>query len=203
MAHIPAVVMMLALGAQSLDNVPLTWKPTDDTHEVTNAASRALNTRKVLLKHFTDVRESKRLIGRNTEDKNKVKEVTTKDEVGVWVAIQLGKVLKGAGVPVVEKDGNLVISGEITRFFVDESNVYRGVVAMNLTVADASGKKLWTGLAMGEAKRWGRSFKEENYMEALSDALLHAAKEWVSNPQFVAAISERAPADRILGGTSP
>jgi hypothetical protein len=200
MAHLPAVVLMLALGARSLDNVPLTWKPTDKTNEVLNAASRALNGRKVVLKPFTDARENKRLIGRNAEDKNKPKDVTTKDEVGAWVSTEVARLLKDAGVA---EGGDLVVSGEITRFFVDEAEVYRAVVAVNLTVANVSGSRLWTGLVTGEAKRWGRSYKEENYMEALSDALIHAVTEWVSNPQFVAAISGSAPAGKISGGTSP
>ena len=57
-------------------------------------------------------------------------------------------------------------------------------VAVLITVQDAGGKELWSGLVTGEAKRWGRSYNEENYMETLSDALVRAIDGFLSDPQL-------------------
>jgi hypothetical protein len=84
------------------------------------------------------------------------------------------KVLEQIGLNVVESGGNAVLSAEIKSFFVIETNVYKADVSLKVKLQDKSGKTLWTGITSGEATRFGRSYKDENYYEALSDSLTQA-----------------------------
>lgn len=178
-----SLALLLALGASNLDGVPLRWKPTDSTAQVLNDTSRVFKLQKVQVKPFTDARDDKQLIGRNN-DGAVSRTVTTKDDVGAWCATQISGLLRDAGVPVAEDGAQFVISGKVTRFMVDEGNTYNGVVAMLLTVQDAKGKQVWTGLVTGESKRWGRTYKADNYMETLSDALVRAMGALVTDPKL-------------------
>jgi hypothetical protein len=178
-----SLALLLALGASRLEGVPLRFKPTDSTAKVLNETSRAFKLNKVQVKPFTDERDDKQLIGRNSEE-DALRTVTTKDDVGAWCATAFGSLLRDAGVPLVDQGAQYVVSGKVTRFMVDETNMYNGVVAMLITIQDAKGKQLWTGLVTGEAKRWGRSYKAENYMETLSDALVRAVNAIVTDPKL-------------------
>ncbi len=186
MLHASTLALLLALGApKPLDGVPLRWKPTESTAKVTNLAARAFKEKKVQVLTFTDGRDDRALIGRNTEDKTP-KDVTTKDDVGGWCSGRLTDLLKQAGVPVVSEGADLVISGQVTRVMVDESDRYRGAVSLKLSVRDAAGKELWSGLVAGDSDHFGRSYKEENYMEGLSDSLLGAASALFTDPDLKA-----------------
>ncbi len=181
MLRISTVALLLALGASRLDGVPLRWKPTESTATVLNQAARAFRDRKVQVVPFTDAREDHALVGRNTEDE-KPKDVTTRDDVGAWCSSRLADLLKQAGVPVVTEGAELVVSGQVTRFMVDEGDRYRGAVTLKLSVRDAAGTELWSGLVSGDSDRFGRSYKEENYMEGLSDSFLGAASGLFTDP---------------------
>jgi hypothetical protein len=181
MLRLSSLVLVLALGASGLDGVSLRFKPTDESGPVLKDLSRVFKAKKVTVQPFTDARQDKQLIGRNTQ-KSTPRDVTTKDDVGAWCSGQLSELLSQAGVAVVPEGGELVITGQVTRFMMDEENTYRGVVALNLTVKNAEGTELWSGLVAADAKRWGRSYKEENYMETLSDAFLRAVSALLTDP---------------------
>lgn len=187
MLQVATAALVLSLGASTLEDVSLDFRPTDSSAVLLNDLARAFQGKKVTVQPFTDARQGDRkLVGRNTEDR-KPRDVTTRDDVGAWCSGQLAELLSQAGVAVIPEGADLVISGQVTRFMVMESDVYRGVVAMSLTVKSAKGRELWTGLVTGEAKRWGRSYKEENYMETLSDSLVRALSVFATDPKLGAA----------------
>ena len=192
MLRLATAALALFLGASSMIDVPLRWKPTDGTNDLLNDASRTFKVKKVQVKPFSDVRDDKKLIGRNTED-GATRIVTTRDDVGAWCATQLSNQLREAGVPVVAEGADLVVSGEVTRFMVNEGETYQGGVVLNLKIKDAKGKVVWSGLVTGGAKRWGRTFKEDNYMEALSDSLVRAFAAFVADPKLSPAASGGEP----------
>jgi hypothetical protein len=189
MLRLSSAALLLALGASSLSDVPLNWKPTDETGELLGALSRDFRTKKVQVEPFTDARDDKKLIGRNTESSSQ-RVVTTRDDAGAWCATQLSALLRQAGVPVVTDHADLVVSGKVTRFMVEEKDTYQGTVALDLTVKNAKGKQLWSGLVTGEGKRWGRSYKEENYMEALSDSLVRALTAFATESKLQPALEK-------------
>jgi len=57
-------------------------------------------------------------------------------------------------------------------------------VEVQLTVVDRDGNTIWKGLASGEATRFGRSYKIENYYEVLSDAVVNTVSSMLRSAEF-------------------
>ena len=85
---VPRIALMLTLGASNMQNVQLQWKPTDQLGDVAVKALHVFGTRQVTVKPFTDAREDKPLVGRNTEDRTP-RLVTTRDDVGARAGCKL------------------------------------------------------------------------------------------------------------------
>jgi hypothetical protein len=169
--------------APLLQNIPLSWEPTDSisesgTTDLTGAPEASLQ-----VGSFVDTRKDHAAIGENRED-TQPKPITTRDDVGHFVAEQLRETLRKAGLDVVETGGKAVLSGEVSDFYVIETDVYRGEVTLRVTVSDTTGKKLWSGIVSGTATRFGRSYKADNYYNVLSDALLDAMQNLLQDTGF-------------------
>ncbi len=93
------------------------------------------------------------------------------------------------GYGVVESGGAVIIKGEVRQFFVRETGTYNSEVGVKLTVVSRDGRTLWNGLASGDATRFGRSYKAENYYEVLSDAVVNTVSSMLESTQFQAALS--------------
>ena len=137
---------------------------------------------------FTDARANKQAIGENREDETP-KPVTTTDDVGSFVSTNMRGLFNNAGLKTVDSNGTVTIKGEVVQFFVRETSLYRAEVAVHLTVVDRDGKKLWSGTASGEAKRFGRSYELEDYYEVLSDAVVNTVSSMLQSPQFQKVLS--------------
>lgn len=170
--------------AALLANVPLQWRPTTDLRLGATQMSQA----SVQFEAFRDVRADKQAIGENREDQTP-KPVTTKDDVGSFVSTHMRELFASAGVKTVDSGGTVTIKGEVTQFFVRETSLYRSEVAVHLTVVDRNGKVLWSGTASGEAKRFGRSYKLDNYYEVLSNAIVNTVSSMLQSPQFQKTLS--------------
>jgi hypothetical protein len=145
----------------------------------------------VTIGNFTDGRDNKQAIGENRED-DEPKPVTTTDDVGAFVSAHVRQLFDEAGIKTVDSNGAVTIKGEVKKFFAREGNTYQSEVAVQLTVSDPDGKTLWKGLASGEATRFGRSYKAENYYEVLSDALVNTVSSMLQADQFQKALSGHA-----------
>jgi hypothetical protein len=182
-----SISMLASSKPALLEKIPLEWKPTSKlqlgTTEMTGST--------VTIGHFTDVRDNKEAIGENREE-DETRAVTTTDDVGTFVAVHLRQLFDEAGVKTVDSHGAVTINGEVRKFFVRESNTYKSEVELQLIVSDPDGKTLWKGLASGEAKRFGRSYKAENYYEVLSDALVNTVSSMLQAAQFQRALSGHA-----------
>jgi hypothetical protein len=138
---------------------------------------------------FQDVRSNKEAIGENREDENKPKPVTTRDDVGAFVGSHMRQLFDRAGLKTVDTNGAVKIQGEVRQFFVRETSTYQSELDVHLTVLDASGKTLWSGLASGNATRFGRSYKLENYYEVLSDAVVNTVSSLLQSAEFQKALA--------------
>lgn len=186
-----ARLLMLSLVATAayaapkyLEHVHLQWKPTSELQLGTAQMSQA----RIQFLPFQDTRSNKEAIGENNED-DKPKPVTTPDDVGAFVGTHMRELFNHAGMKTVDSDGDVVIKGEITQFYVRETSTYKSEVGVHVTVTDRSGKTLWAGLASGDANRFGRSYKLENYEEVLSDAVVNTVSSMLESPQFQSALS--------------
>jgi hypothetical protein len=179
-----AVVLSANAGAALLEQVPLKWKPTSELQLGATQMSQA----PIRFEAFEDVRENKQVIGENRED-DKPKPVTTTDDVGAFVSTHMRGLFQQAGLNTVDSDGAITIKGEVREFFVRETGTYKSSVAVRLTVLGRDGRTLWSGVASGEATRFGRSYRIENYYEVLSDAVVNTVSSMLGSAQFQAALA--------------
>jgi hypothetical protein len=185
---IASLLLSVSLVASSktklLEHVPLQWRPTSDLR----LGTAQMIASPVIVATFTDGRDNKETIGENRED-GKPKPVTTSDDVGAFVSTHVRQLFNEAGIKTVDGNAAVTIQGEVRRFFVREGDTYKSDVAIHLTVIDQNGKTLWNGLASGEATRFGRSYKVENYYEVLSDAVVNTVSSMLQAAEFQKAIS--------------
>ncbi len=184
------VLLSLPWGLQAktrlLEHVPLQWRPTSEL----KLGAMEMTAMPVQFEKFQDVRDNKEAIGENREDETP-KPVTTTDDVGAYVSSHMRELFDRAGLKTVESNAPVTIKGEVKQFFVRETSTYKSAVTVHLTVVGADGKTLWSGLASGEATRFGRSYKLENYFEVLSDAVVNTVSSMLQSAEFQKALSGR------------
>jgi hypothetical protein len=181
-------VSLVALSkTKLLEHIPLQWRPTSDLR----LGAIQMTASPVTIATFTDDRDNKEVIGENREDAEP-KPVTTSDDVGAFVSTHIRELFNQAGIKTVDSNGGVTIQGEVKRFFVREGATYNSEVAIHLTVIDQNGKTLWNGLASGEATRFGRSYRADNYYEVLSDAVVNTVSSMLQAADFQKAISGHA-----------
>ncbi|MCX6983234.1 MAG: hypothetical protein NT118_00595, partial [Lentisphaerae bacterium] len=117
--------------------------------------------------------------------------VTTCDDVADWCRSRFISIVRQYGVNVEEDNASIIIKGEILEFYVTEDNLYNANVGIKITAEDVDGKVLWQGMMIGKAKRFGHSYKLENYYEALSDAYLSAVNGLLKNQEFINALQKK------------
>ena len=192
-----AVLVLLSLGvlsasvlaAKRLEGIPLVWKPTNrkDNGGLVNLVG--ITDVKIQVTPFVDTRADKVKFGENQEDKVP-KPVTTSGSVADFCTQHFGDTLKQLGLTVVAEGGDVVVSAEILEFMVIETNTYKGEVRLKVSVK-RQGETAWVGLASGTSSRFGRSYRDENYFETISDSLLDAALRTASDEGFRRALLSR------------
>jgi hypothetical protein len=189
-ARLFAVLLAVTLAAYAktglLEHVPLQWRPTSEL----KLGAMEMSQVPIQLETFQDARDNKEAIGENLED-DKPKPVTTTDDVGAFVSTHMRELFHRAGLKTVDGNGTVTIKGEVKQFFVRETSTYKSGVTVHLTVVGADGKTLWSGLASGEATRFGRSYKLENYYEVLCDAIVNTVSSMLQSAEFQKALSGR------------
>jgi len=181
-----AVTLCASAKPRLLEHVPLQWKPTSELKLGTREVPQAT----VQFETFQDIRANREAIGENLEDKQP-KPVTTSDDVGAFVTTHMRELFDRAGVKTVDSNAAVTIRSEIKQFFVKETSTYQSILAVHLTVVDRGGKTLWSGLASGDATRFGRSYKLENYYEVLSDAIVNTVSSMLQSAELQKALSGR------------
>jgi hypothetical protein len=191
--HQIATMMLLgslcACAKPSLENIPLVWKPTSETHFGAVNLTEIGDT-KIQFENFRDVRSRPELIAENREDALP-KPVTTHDNVGEFVSAHMRQILSDTGLNVVDSNADVIVSGEVRQFFVAETSTYQGTVQLRLTARNRAGGRLWSGTTSGSAKRFGRSYSKENYYEVLSDSTIDATATLLRDAEFRRALTRR------------
>lgn len=182
------LVAIILTGFTSLkSDVPLVWSPTNEVLDAGTGTLAGLYSYKYKIMPFTDMRENKKEIARNTEH-NDEKLVTTRDDVAVWCRDNFEDIVKQHGLNVVKTNANVIIKGEVLKFYVTEDSMYKAKVGIRITVENAMGKILWQGVTTGAEDRFGRSHDLENYHKTLSDAYLNAVKSLLRDHGFQTAL---------------
>ncbi len=160
-----------ARAADKLENIRLVWKPTTTLTKLGGIDSTDIAEAKIRLEALTDSRKSPELIGENLEGKQPRK-VTTQESVAEFVADKFARLFSDAGLALVDRNEDIVLVGELQKFFVEETGTYNGEVRVKFSAKDRSGKEVWAGVIVGGASGWGRSYKGENYYETLSNSII-------------------------------
>ena len=189
-ARVYSGLIFLALGslalAAPLVNVPLEWKPTSDLR----LGSTQMTAATVQFEPFKDVREMPQKIGENREDDSRSR-LPRRMMLGRSLVSTCVSCLRRRGSRPSTAGGDVIVKGEVRQFFVRETHTYQGEVAVHLTVVGKDGATLYSGVAPGDASRFGRSYLLENYYEVLSDALVNATSSTLQSAEFQKALSGR------------
>ncbi|KAF0215629.1 MAG: hypothetical protein FD174_4077 [Geobacteraceae bacterium] len=183
------IVFLSGCAAKLHEDIPLVWKPTNEVYDLNTATLTGLYEQKIKVVPFVDARENRREIARNIEDKSP-RPVTTKDDVGAWCTDRFASIMRQFGFKVVDSGETVVLKGEILQFYVVEDSVYKANVGIKVTAETPAGAKLWQGMMSGSSRRFGRSYKPENYYETLSDAYLEAVHGLLKSEEFRKAVQK-------------
>jgi hypothetical protein len=181
------VLLLGGCGTPRLEGIPLVWKP-NSTLGASGQAGADIPAIKIRVVPLKDTRPNTSSIGENRET-SPVRKVTTRDDVSVFVTERLKMLLANAGYGVVNSGETVVVGGEVKQFFVAETNTYESEVRLLVTVADPAGTLRWTGTTEGTAKRFGISYKADNYYEVLSDGMIEAVSSLLKDGGFQKALA--------------
>lgn len=181
-------MIITVANARTLNDIPLVWKPSDNISEMEYIDVAYLKKHQVKVNNFSDNRENKNEIGRNTEKEREIKLVTTKDNVAVWCTDRFKYVTGKFGVNISDASPTIIIDGEIERFYVHEQNTYKAEIVIRITAKTSVEGKIWEGIIKGNSSRWGKSYSADNYYEAISNAFIEAIYEWLKNDSFIKAV---------------
>lgn len=173
-----------------LKDIVLKFKPTSSLSDYDNLDLSGLTNVSLCFGNFYDEREDKNLIGENKEeeDKGKILPVITATPVGDFLKEVFTKLFKDVGIKIVQT-GEKTLELKVIKFYVEEKNLYKAEVWLDIKISKG-GSILWEDRIMGSAKRFGRSYKLENYLESLSDAILDAFASLFQNGKFLEAIKK-------------
>jgi hypothetical protein len=178
-------------AADQLQNIPLKWTPKESIASMgVLDLSGAFLTTKIRVDPFNDARTDTASVGENRE-KSQPRPVTTSSDVPAFVADHMKEAMRGLGMSVVDEGGDVSLSADVRQFFVTETNTYQGNVQLLVRLKNAAGKEIWSGVVLGSAEHFGRSYKSENYYETFSDMVLHATYNLLANPAFHEALAKR------------
>jgi hypothetical protein len=187
-AAFAAIVASTLLAAPKQLTVVLKWNP--------NAKQQAplLETTggvlPIVVAPIVDTREKGSQIGQNVEGKTPVPVFTTSD-VSAYVREHLVGQLRRLGLDVrAGESGARVLQCELVDFWVEEGHLYQGSVSLRASLADGSGKELWSAVVAGGSDNFGRSLKPDNYTEAFSNSILELAGKLESAPGLRQAIAK-------------
>lgn len=173
-----------------LDHVILKWKPTTEVSTFKSVNYSALLAHKIKLGTFTDSRIEKKLIGENVEKENKLP-VSTDSKLEDFIRAGVNTTFKDLGLSVVDSNPDYTLNFEITKFFITEKNTYVGTLVTKVNLVK-SGKVVWSDVAMGSNKRFGRSYKLENYLETSSDLVIDLLLNLFKKPEFMNQFKSKA-----------
>jgi hypothetical protein len=173
-------------------NIPLLWKPTDTISALDAIDLTVFQNVSFTIKQFTDVRKRLSEIGKNVEKRgsDKMRYVTTRDNVASWLTDKCSQILSEFDVTVAKAGGTLTLEADVIKFYVTEEALYKADVALKVRVRSKNGDLIWEGMTSASSSRWGSSYKAENYYEGLSNATIAAVHSLLKNDQFRQAVQK-------------
>jgi hypothetical protein len=168
--------------------IVLKWNP--NVKPATTALDTTGGLRSFAVAPPEDRRDKGEQVGENVEQKVAVP-VYTKSNVPAFVRDNLTAQLKRTGFNVeAGESSELTLRSEIVEFWVSEKDHYDASVRLHMTLTDATGKALWSGVLAGTSNNFGRSLKADNYNEAFSNSILELAGRLAGSPGLREALAK-------------
>lgn len=200
------LLFLTATGSEALARkdtlvVTLEYLPTEPEEVLENRGVIPVGGPPLEILLVADARtERGNVIGRNIEKGGDIP-VRTTTNLAYWVREVLVESFRDWGTPSTPGAG-LVVEPELLKLFVVEEHTYKAEVAMRFHLTRRDGTVIWAGIVGGSASRFGRSLKEENYQQVLSDALLSCISKFWADPGFRRAWATGKPVDTSGGEAS-
>lgn len=181
------------------EDVDLEWMPSEDYSDLDAVNLTGISDLAIEVGTFTDGRriEDPRELGRNIEDADdddeedrKTLYFTSDTDITEYVRSGVGEILYELGYDVVDSGGKVKISGEIRKFHVEEDSTYEADVRIFFKVTRGA-STIYEGMHGETDRTFGRSYKCENYMEVLADALIEVVHDMAESDDFYDALSGR------------
>lgn len=182
-------------GPHYIADLPLVWAGVKRSPAATTSVDKAFAAVPVTLGELKDSRPGDKSKIGVYEDDGFV--VTTKGDVAAFWRGKLREMLEGAGARL-ENAPQARIDAELLRFECVEGNRFNATARMRISVA-RPGAEAWSKVYEGTSSRWGRTHKEENFNEALSNALAEATRKVVQDEAFARALLGQPPAAAPVG----
>jgi len=137
-----------------------------------------------------DARTEQAAIGQNSEKPQPVM-VQTADSPAGFVKGVMERELKarGATIAAAPDKAQRQIVLELTRFWTDETDLYRTAVSATVKITGSDAAAPWQGKVQGGATNFGRSLSPGNYQEAISDATLEMVRSILNDPKVIATLA--------------
>ncbi len=175
-----------------LKDIPLVWKPTElaKSYEAIDLTFYQKVT--FTIKPFNDLRKNPAEIGQNLEKKGNKEplSVTTKDNVAAWLTDGFSKTLSQFELDVAKSDGTFTLEADIVKFFVVEESLYKADIGLKIRLLSKTGAVVWEGMATAGNKRWGVSYKADNYYELLSNTCMDLVYNLIKSDPFRQAVQK-------------
>ncbi len=97
------------------------------------------------------------------------------------------RVFTSAGLRLSTTEG-IVLNVDVLELWVLEHGIYKGTVRLRVSVV-RDGQYPQVIIVDGTSKRWGGSLNPDNYVEIVSDALVHTLERLIALPEFEAAVA--------------
>ena len=179
------------------EDIDLEWMPSEDYSDLDAVNLTGISDLAIEVGTFTDGRrvDDPRELGRNIEDADdddpedrKTLYFTSDTDITEYVRSGVAEILHELGYDVVDTGGRVKISGEIRTFHVEEDSTYEADVRIFFKVT-RGGQAIYEGMHGETDRTFGRSYKCENYMEVLADALIEVVHDMAESDDFYDALS--------------
>jgi hypothetical protein len=177
----------------------LKWLPSVDLGDMDDLDNAEIMKYNFALE-VNDLRTTGQEIGRNAEDKEDIKLVTTTSDIASWFKTRFTSCLSGCGFQFSsEKPVDYTIQFDILDYYVLEESLYRGRLKTKVHLKDNNGNIVWEDLIVGKSSPWGQSFSRENYLNVLSNVIIDNIKELLEKSQLVPSLGKKAGTSKSNG----
>jgi len=172
--------------------------PTGQQNQPVNSTVKAL--RPVRIQAFTDNRGGGDTVLGELKVNGLARKVQSNTAVSVYATDAFRKIYGEWGGPA-SPDAQLVLTGEVTQFSLEETDGYQAKVGFRFLLKDGEGKVLWDGHSSGVVRGTGRTLTAETLPQLFNGLLRQTYTELLEDEYLVGIWSGRIQNTYIIRDT--